>query len=148
MTGIQIVFEAAMPPQKHHKPSFARPRVDQTRCDILTPDRKQTKNCEAELRQTRRTPQNIMDIYGQGVQRSMAVVLSRTILSMVSRRGGNLPPAQRRQQRRAANSRPYGVYCSFPQHESRAHLRRRKVVCKCALSCAYFSIVYPHLGQR
>ena len=36
---------------------------------------------EQNLRQTRRFPKSIMDIYGRGRQRSMASVLSRIILS-------------------------------------------------------------------
>lgn len=41
-------------------------------CSYYYPIKGFKKICETELRQTRRTPQSIMEIYGQGGQRSMA----------------------------------------------------------------------------
>lgn len=52
----------------------------------------------------------------------------------ICRRGGNLPPEKMTHQKRAADSCPYGVNFHLSENKPRAHLHRRMVVSKCALS--------------
>lgn len=90
--------------------------------------------------QTRRRPQRIMEIYGQGLQRSLASVLSRMIFSCVGADALGGPMRIRRKQiiiQRFTAGTPRAAsptaYISLSLNNARAHLHRLKVVSKCAL---------------
>ena len=86
---------------------------------ILFPDRKQTRKSEQNLCQARRSPQSIMDIYGQGAQRSMASVLSRSFLSSADFvRALHEAPAVHWQ--RAVRERPLRSIFLFPANNKSA----------------------------
>ena len=75
LTDVQVLIITELLDEMSPKGVFKEFNSEIRKSLILFPDRKCNEISEQNLRQTRRFPKSIMDIYGRGRQRSMAQIL-------------------------------------------------------------------------